>query len=58
MVLEVFRKGLLYACSHDKAYMDEEVGRLSRDKQRGAIWGINTFAPYLLVRPPRSSMHG
>lgn len=50
MCLEAIKKGPFYAFSHDKAYMEEEVGRLSRDKKRGAIWGINTFATYLLVR--------
>lgn len=50
MILEVFKKGPFRAWSNDKAYMEEEVGRLSRDKKRGAIWGINTFATYLLVR--------
>jgi 3-keto steroid reductase len=49
MALEVLKKGPRYAFSHDKAYMPEEVGRLSRDRRRGAIWGINTFATYLLV---------
>ena len=50
MFLELCSVGPFRCFAYPDRYQIEQKGRMSRDGERGAVWSINTLAPYILVR--------
>lgn len=46
---EILRVGVFRTFAFPDKYQVEQKGRMTRDGQRGAVWSINTLAPYILV---------
>jgi hypothetical protein len=47
--VEICRVGLFRTFAFPDKYQVEKKGVMTRDGERGAVWSINTLAPYMLV---------